>query len=342
MIAKLKGLLIGAGSMGAMHLRVLTASDDVSSIALVEREAPRREAVTAAYPNTVAHGDLSAALERERPDFACAAVPVDELPKVAAQVIDAGVPLLLEKPMAPSVGEAREIAERAQRAGVLVSVGYVERFNPAVQALKEELGRGTGGVVYHAHARRLSPFPQRSGLTGVAIDLATHDLDVISSLIGARPVRITAETADLGASRGEDLLCASLRYDNAVTGLIEANWHTPSKVRELSITAEGGMFVVSYLTQDLYLHEQPKLESDWETLGIMRGASEGRTIRYALRRREPLAVEWEEFLAAVRNGASAPVEPEDGIAALAAAEAIVEAGREHRPVAADAGALRRG
>lgn len=321
--------------MGAMHVRVLHALDGVESVVLVEPESGRRELLLRTYPRLSAHADLASALADERVDAACVAVPASAAPDVAAEVIDARLPLLLEKPMAPTVEEARSVSERARKAGVLLSVGYVERFNPAVQALRAELERGTGGEVLHVHARRLSPFPQREGLAGVAIDLATHDLDVTRYLIRSLPVRVFAETSDLGASLGEDLLCASLRYANGVTALLEANWHTPSKVRELSVTTAGGMFVVSYLTQDLSFHESADAASTWETLGVMKGANEGRMIRFALERREPLAVEWERFLAAVSGGGPAPVSAEDGIAALEAANAIVEAGRTHHPVAMD-------
>lgn len=330
--AGLNVLVVGGGSMGAMHVRILHAVEGVESVVLVEPDPVRCELLLRSHPRLRAYADLATALGTERLDAACVAVPVPAAPGVAAEVIDAGLPLLLEKPMAPTVEQAHAVAERARARGVMVSVGYVERFNPAVQALKAELDAGTGGEVVHVHARRLSPFPQREGLQGVAIDLATHDLDVARFLIESPPIRVFAETSDFGASLGEDLLCASVRYASGVTGLVEANWQTPSKVRELSVTTTNGMFVVSYLTQDLSYHEGPRAASAWETLGVMKGANEGRVIRFALDRREPLAVEWERFLTAVLEGEPAPVPVEDGIAALMAARAIVESGKTHAPV----------
>lgn len=318
--------------MGAMHIRVLHTLPGVESVVLAEPDATRGDLLMRAHGRLRVYPGLDAALAEESVDAACVAVPVSAAPEVAARVIDAGLPLLLEKPMAATVEQARAVADRALEAGVLLSVGYVERFNPAVQALKVELERGAAGEVLHVHARRLSPFPQREGLSGVAIDLATHDLDVARFLMDSSPVRVFAETADLGASLGEDLLCASIRYANGVTALLEANWHTPSKVRELSVTTAEGMFVVSYLTQDLSYYEGAAAASRWDTLGVMRGANEGRVIRFALERREPLAVEWERFLAAAVDGAPPPVSPEDGIAALATARAIVESGDTHAPV----------
>ncbi|MEX2195806.1 MAG: Gfo/Idh/MocA family oxidoreductase [Thermoleophilaceae bacterium] len=330
---QLTGAVVGGGAMGALHVRVLRSVPQVRQVVLVEPDAQRRAALEREHSGLRCHVDLDSALAAERLDFACVAVPVGAAPGVATTLIEAGIPVLLEKPMAPTIDEAEELAELAEKSGVLMSIGYVERFNPAVRALREELARGTCGTVYHVHARRLSPFPHRDGLAGVATDLATHDLDVMRFLTGSDPVRLYAETDRAHGHEGEDLLCASLRFENGVTGLIEANWLTPMKVRQLSVTTETGMFIVDYLTQDLFLHEQPQSELEWEAIGVMRGANEGRMIRYALERREPLLVEWESFVEAVVSGGPAPVPPADGVFALGAARAMVESGRTATPVA---------
>jgi predicted dehydrogenase len=131
---------------------------------------------------------------------------------------------------------------------------------------------------------------------------------------------------------GDDLLCASLRYENGVTGLVEANWLTPMKVRRLTVTAERGMYEVDYVNQDLWFYEHPRGEAEWLTVGIMRGANEGRSIRFGLDRREPLAVEHERFIDAVLSGGPAPVSPEEAVGVLRVAEAIIESGRTNLPV----------
>jgi predicted dehydrogenase len=240
--------------------------------------------------------------------------------------------VLAEKPLAASVADARELAQLAAASGTLLSVGYIERFNPAVQALRDELAKGAGGDVYHVHARRLSPFPYREGMIGVALDVATHDLDVLRFITGSHPVRVYAETDVRQGGGGEDLLCASLRFESGVTGLVESNWLTPMKVRRLTVTTDRGMYEVDYVTQDLWLHEHPGSDAEWEALGVMRGANEGRTIRFALNRREPLIVEHDCFIEAVLTGGAAPVPADDAVAALATAEAILESGRTNRPI----------
>jgi predicted dehydrogenase len=272
------------------------------------------------------------ALQVEELDFAVVAVPVGEASAVISALLDAAVPVLAEKPMAACALDAYELAQLAAAHETMLSVGYIERFNPAVQALRDELDKGAAGAVYHVHARRLSPFPYRSGMAGVVIDVATHDLDVLGFVTRSAPARVYAEADVRQGGGGEDLLCASLRYESGVTGLVEANWLTPTKVRRLTVTTERGMYDVDYLTQDLWLHEHPRGDSEWEALGVMRGANEGRTIRFALDRREPLIIEHERFIEAVRTGGEAPVPATDAVETLTIAEAILDSSRENRPV----------
>lgn len=328
----LRGAVIGGGTMGSLHLRVLRALEGVTEVILVEPDEERRMTLESRYRDLRTYLDVETAISREALDFACVAVPVAEAPAITGRLIEHRVPVLLEKPMAPSLEEARSLASLARERQVLLSIGYVERFNPAIRALREELRRKSAGRVYQMHARRLSPLPDRGGLAGVALDLATHELDVMRFLSSSEPVRVYAETGGVKGAAREDLVCASLRFESGTTGLIEANWLTPMKIRQLSVTTESGMFVADYLTQDLYLYEQPQSESEWETLGVMRGANEGRMIRFALHRREPLAVEWEQFLEAVLAEAAPPVPPEEGVAALAAARAIIASGQSNVPV----------
>ena len=120
-------------------------------------------------------------------------------------------------------------------------------------------------------------------------------------ITGSEVARVSAETAAPLGSAHEDLLCATLRFDGGATGVLESNWVTPTKVRELTVTGEHGMFVVDYLRQDLSLYEHPTRANEWDALAGMRGGGEGDMTRYALDRREPLRVQWERFLAAMRR-----------------------------------------
>ncbi len=320
----LRGVIAGLGAMGSLHVRVLTSMPKVRIVAVADPDPGRRAAATAP-----AYGTLEEALDRHRPDFACLAVPVAHLPRATMQAIERGVHVLVEKPTAPTEEAAVEMLRAAERADVRLGVGHVERYNPAVVALRERLAGGAIGRIVQMHARRLSPFPNRASMQGVALDLATHDIDVMRYLSGDEVSRVFAETSSpLGADR-EDLLCATLRFDGGLTGLLETNWVTPTKVRQLSVTGDHGMFVLDYLTQDLFLYEHPTRPTEWDALAGMRGGGEGDMTRFALQRREPLRVEWEAFLAAVRAGTDPPVSARDGIAALSTARAIQRAGETH-------------
>jgi UDP-N-acetylglucosamine 3-dehydrogenase len=328
----LRPAVVGGGMMGAVHVRALLSREDVPSLALVEPDAVRRELLERQYGRLRTYERLSDALASEELDFATVAVPVRAAAEAIGILLEARIPVLAEKPLAGSAADAHDLAQLADNQETLLSVGYIERFNPAVQALRDELEKGTAGAVYHVHARRLSPFPYRSGMAGVVFDVATHDLDVLSFLTRSVPVRVYAEADVRQGGGGEDLLCASLRYENGVTGLVEANWLTPTKVRRLTVTTERGMYDVDYLTQDLWLSEHASGDSEWEALGVMRGANEGRTIRFALDRREPLAIEHERFIEAVRTGGRAPVPASEAVQTLMVAEAILESSRTNQPV----------
>jgi UDP-N-acetylglucosamine 3-dehydrogenase len=328
-----RALLAGLGHMGSLHARVLDAIEDVEIVAAVDPDRTRRQRFMRAHPRAAVYAAIDEALEVAGIDFACLATPAEQLPMVGHAVIAAGIPLLIEKPLAADEDVALALVQDADKHGVVLGVGHVERCNPAVIALKEHLDGGEIGRVYQLHARRLSPFPDRDGMLGVAVDLATHDIDVMRYLMGSEVERVFAETAQRLHDRAEDLIASTVRFDNDTVGLLEVNWLTPAKVRELTVIGEGGTFVLNYLTQELYHYGHPTEPTRWDTLAHMRGAGEGNMIRYALARREPLLVQWETFLSALRDQGRQPsASGRDGYVALSTARAIQSSGASHEPV----------
>jgi predicted dehydrogenase len=325
----LRGVIVGLGVMGTHHLRVLTALEGAHVEAAVDPSAARREAAQRSVPSVATYRTLDEALNEHEFDFACIAAPVRELPRLAHQALAAGLAVLVEKPLAPDEAAAAAVIQDAAERGALLAVDHVERFNPAVVALRDKLAEGLIGSIYQMHARRLSPFPQRDRMVGVAMDLATHDIDVMRYLTGDEVGRVFGESARRVHDEAEDLICATVRFDAGTTGLLEVNWLTPTKVRELSVTGEGGMFVVNYHSQDLFFYENPHARVEWDALAGMRGPGEGNMIRYAFERREPLALQWESFLTALREGGDPPVSGRDGLAALSIARAIQQSGETH-------------
>ena len=218
---------------------------------------------------------------------------------------------------------------------VRLMVGHVERFNPAVVELKRRLDRGELGRIFEIVARRKGPFPVRVRDVGVVIDLAAHDLDIMWYLTGAEVTRVYAETAQRVHVSHEDMLSGLLRFSDGTVGVLDINWLTPTKIRELSVIGERGMFQVNYLTQDLFFFENAQASEVWDTLSILRGVAEGRMIRHVVAKREPLRTEIEAFLAAVRGEEVPIVSGEDGLRALRQAQMIVQSGLENRPISTE-------
>jgi len=231
------------------------------------------------------------------------------------------------------VVQANELVKAASSAKKVLAVGHIERYNPAVLELKRRLEEGQLGRVFQLHARRLGPFPHRVRDVGVVVDLATHDLDVMRYLTGSEIVRVYAETKrEIHTSR-EDLVTGLVRFASGPMGILEINWLTPSKIRELTVTGEKGMFHADYLTQDLLFYENAAAaDHNWEQITILRGVSEGVMVKYAIQKREPLRSELEAFLARVEGRPSTIVSGEDGTEALRLAQAMIDSGEEGRVV----------
>lgn len=329
----IKVAVIGAGMMGRNHARVYADLNNVELTGVADIDL-RAAQTTARRYNAAAYAHYLRLLDNLKPDAVTIAVPTERHLEVALSVIERGIHLLLEKPIARSVDEAEQIIAAAQKANVRLMVGHIERFNPAVMALKQRLTDGELGRVFEIDARRQSPFPTRVQDVGVVVDLAVHDLDIMRYISQSEITRVFAETARRIHPSHEDMLSGLLRLDNGVVGSLTINWLTPTKIRELYVTGEKGMYRVDYLTQDLYFFENAIAQKDaWDTLTIMRGVTMGQMIRYVIPKKEPLRAELEAFIAAVKGEIPVPVTGQDGLKALSLALAVVQSGQENRPVA---------
>jgi predicted dehydrogenase len=327
----IKVAVIGVGAMGRNHARIYADMTDVILTGVADPDATVAQEIARRY-GTKPYDDYRQLLDEQSPDAVTVAVPTVEHLDVAMEVIQRGIHLLIEKPIAFTVTEGRQIVDAAAGASVRLMIGHVERFNPAVLALKEHLAAGELGRVFQIDARRQGPFPARVNDVGVVIDLAVHDLDIMRYVTGAEVRRVFAETERRIHSSSEDLLSGLVRLSDGCVGTLTINWLTPTKIRELFVTGEFGMYRVDYLTQDLYFFENAAAPTgDWP-LRVLRGVSEGRMIRHVVSKKEPLLVEQKAFLDAVRDDAPVAVTGHDGLQALTLAQAVVTSGLEHRVV----------
>ncbi|MFN2114696.1 MAG: Gfo/Idh/MocA family oxidoreductase [Anaerolineae bacterium] len=327
--SSIRAAVIGVGAMGRHHARVYSELDATDLVGIADPDADGAAWVQRRH-RVPAYSDYRELLERERPDIVSLAVPTQQHLPIALDVIASGAHLLIEKPIAASVEEARQIIDAAAGAERVLTVGHVERFNPAVVELRRRMLDGELGHVFTILARRMGPFPARVRDVGVVVDLATHDLDIISWIVGSPVERVYAETSRRIHTDHEDLLSGLLRFETGEIGVLNINWLTPTKIRELAVTGERGMFVADYLHQDLVFYENVAADRHWEDYGVLQGVGEGSMTRLRIDRREPLAAQLEAFAAAVKDGTPPAVSGADGLRALQLALELVASGRDNR------------
>jgi predicted dehydrogenase len=315
--------VIGLGSMGINHARVYAGIEGVELAAVADVSPERSKLAT--YGGPRAYDDYRAMLAEERLDLVSVCVPTLLHHQVALAAIDKGVAVLVEKPIAATLEEGRAMARAAVDAGVPLMVGHVERFNPAVLEVKRLLSAGALGRVFQAYARRTGPFPQRVRDVGVVHDLAPHDIDIMSFLLESDVERVYAETLRGVSTEHEDMLWGVLRYRSGAIGVLDVNWLTPLKVRQLAVLGEKGLLQADYISQEVRFY--PKGDE-----GGLPGSSPQQV---RVESKEPLRVELEAFVDAVRRGARPPVTAEDGLAALEIASLLAQSAREGRPLSVE-------
>ena len=322
----LKAAVIGVGSMGRHHARVYTQISQTTLVGVADADAATAERIGAQY-SVPTYTDYEALLTEEKPDIVTVAVPTRYHHDVATHAMEAGADVLIEKPIAATVAEGQALIDRAQALGRNLMVGHILRFSPVIQALKQHITQEDLGKIFQVACRRVGPFPVRIQDVGVVVDLAPHDLDVMRFITGAEPIRVFAEIEQQIHTDHEDLVSALIRFDSGITGMLDINWLTPRKVRDVTVLGEHGMFLADDLTQDLFFYENADAsELGWNHLSMLRGVSEGKMIRYPIQRYEPLCAELEAFADAVLADDPMPVTGEDGLAALQLALSLVASG----------------
>ena len=304
----MRGAVIGLGMMGRHHARVLQSHPALAFAGAVDPAGDQHGAV--ADPARV-HETIAGLLEGDPgrpPDFAVVAVPTDEHVAAATELAQAGVHVLIEKPLAGTSAAGEQLIAAIGTAGVRGAVGHVERCNPALIELRRRVEDGQLGEVFLIATERMGPFPDRVRDVGVVKDLATHDLDLVRWLGGAAVERISAETQHRMGRAHEDLVLAHGRLANGRAFQCSVDWLSPTKVRQTRVLGERGMLVADTLTADLTFYENADVPTaGWREMQALRGVAEGDMTRYALERREPLAVELERFAAYAAGGGDADV-----------------------------------
>ena len=329
MTAPLRLGLVGLGSMGRNHLRVISNHPETTLAAVADPDPAALEAAVA-QTGTKGFADPLAMIEQVELDGIVLAAPTTAHLVLATAAIERGLSVLVEKPLAATVEDGLAIVTAARRRNVRVQTGHVERYNPAVLEMGRLLRAGWLSTIYAVTSRRAGPFPARIRDVGVTVDLGTHDVDMLSWIVGERPIRVYAETAQRLHAGHEDLTFGLMHFPSGATGFLDVDWLTPAKRRSLVAVGEEGMFELDYLTQKLTFTrsnvERPLLIGGYATTFT------GDVAEIPIENVEPLRSQLDEFVRVLRTGERPYVDAEDGLWAVAIANALLTAAAERRPI----------
>jgi UDP-N-acetylglucosamine 3-dehydrogenase len=306
--------VIGAGVMGANHARVASRTNGVELVAIVDTDLDKRS--TLADSMEVAHAaNLAELLAREKLDAAIVATPTHFHHAVASECLDAGLHVLVEKPIATTIEEGEDLALRAEKAGVVLTVGHIERFNPSVRELLRCIDKPI-----HLELVRVGPFTPRV-IDNVVIDLMIHDLDLARALAGSEVASMSAVQQST-RTQGPDMAIALLTFENGVTASITASRIGQQKIRRIFVTQADAVLAGDLIRQDVMIHRMQHVEfvSDSGARYRQSGMVE---IPFIENRGEPLMEELRAFVETIRGGAPT-VTAADGIAALRLAQQVLE------------------
>ncbi|MDI6624076.1 MAG: Gfo/Idh/MocA family oxidoreductase [Brevundimonas sp.] len=285
----------GAGVMGRNHARVLSDIRDVELTHVFDPDAAVAEGVAAAYgasPVTTAEAFVAAGL-----DAAVVATPNRTHADLTVALLEKGVHVLVEKPIAATIADAQRMIDAARANKRVLMVGQVERFNPAVDAVKRAID---GDDIISIQITRVGPFPPRMGEVGVVIDLAVHDIDIIRHLTDSEITEVQPQLARTRAER-EDTALLQFRLENGVIAHITTNWVTPYKVRTLQVATRNKFVVADLITRQVTEYFGQQADGSYQTRAVNSWPA------------EPLKKELEAFAHAIRTGEPAAVTGEDGL-----------------------------
>jgi predicted dehydrogenase len=321
--------LIGLGSMGRNHLRILSGMDGVRLVGIAD---PDPGAVAAATAGSGLRGfaDPLAMLAGTDLDAVVIAAPTTSHLALSLAAIERGIAVLVEKPLAATPDEASRIVAAASEPGAPpVQVGHIERFNPAVLELERLLREGRLSTVFAISSRRAGPFPARIRDVGVTVDLATHDVDILCAIAGERPARVSAETARRIRADHEDLMFGLMAFPSGTVAMLDVDWLTPAKRRQLTVIGEEGMFELDFLTQRLTFARATEVTNP-RLIGGYAPTFEADLVELPVATGEPLVAELAAFVRVVRDGGRPLVDAEDGRWAVVIAHALLRAASERR------------
>ncbi len=317
-MTNLRAALVGLGMMGQNHARVLSSLEGADLVSVADPQGDIRGVL----PNTEILKSIDEVIAK-KVDYCVVAAPTAFHEEISLKLIEAGIHILIEKPISHTFDSAQRIASAAEKRAVVGAVGHIERFNAAFQQARSRIQDGALGEIYQISTRRLGPFPARIADVGVVMDLATHDIDLTSWITNSEYRHLSAQAATRSGREHEDLVAIVAGLQNGIVVNHLVNWLSPLKERTTVITGEKGTFVVDTLTSDLTYYENGRIQMSQEQLAHFKGVSQGDVRTFAFEKPEALKTEHQNFRDAVLGLDSAVVNLESGCRTVKVAEAVI-------------------
>ncbi|MBN1245833.1 Gfo/Idh/MocA family oxidoreductase [Candidatus Bathyarchaeota archaeon] len=310
---KLGTAVIGTGFWGKNHARVYSELESTELVAICDVNRERAKAVANQF-GVKAYTSSSRMLKNEDVEALSVCTWSTKLAEEALKALKAGKHVLVEKPMATRTKQAEKLLGVAEENGLHLTVGFLMRFIPGLQHIREAVENKKIGELVCATAKRVSQWPERIGDVGVVKDTAIHDIDVMRYVSNEDPIGVYAKTGSMRHRKFEDYAQIMLTYEDGKSAFIESNWLTPYKTRSLTVTGSDAIMRLDYMTQELWI-EEPK---------------ENLQPRYPWQ--EPLKLELKHFADCVSEKKKPLITGVDGLKALQIAEAALRSSAKNRAI----------
>jgi UDP-N-acetylglucosamine 3-dehydrogenase len=310
---KLGVAVVGAGAWGRNHVRAYKEIPITQLVAVCDVDPTRARALAAQF-DAEAYTSSEEMLKNKEVEAVSVCTWSTMLAVEAAKALDAGKHVLVEKPMAANAVEAEKLVEKAEENALLLTVGFLMRFIPGLQRIRDDIQKKAIGNLVCATAKRVSQWPERLGDVGVVKDTAIHDIDAMQFITGEQPSSVYARTGCMRHKKFEDYAHIMLTYENGESAFIESNWLTPYKTRTLVVTGSEAIMRLDYMTQELWIEN----------------AKESIQPRYPFQ--EPLKLELQHFAECILEKQKPQISGQDGVKALCVAEAVLKSSAENRVI----------
>ena len=310
---KLGVAVIGTGQWGKNHARVYKELTSTELIAVCDVN-PERAKAMAAQHDVKAYSDSAQMLKDKSIEAVNVCTWSTILAKEAIKALNAGKHVLVEKPMATNTQQAQKLVKTAQENGLHLTVGFLMRFIPGLQIIRQLVENKKIGELVCATAKRVSQWPERIGDVGVVKDTAIHDIDVMRFISNEDPISVYAKMGKMRIQKFEDYAHIMLTYKDGKSAFIESNWLTPYKTRSLTVTGSDAIMRLDYITQDLWIEQQKE------------------TVQPRNQFQEPLKQELQHFVDCIVDKKKPLVTGEDGVRALEVATAALQSSAKNRAI----------